>query len=244
MARQQLSPHWVPPTDQDLTLDTSQHSKKYKYSILVQNNFSLLCTILSSTFHQHPSYFRLELCWKRSLMEHMKWSRRGRMVAACWSQSTPGSGLTPTLTWSTWQLLQITVNTTSRREVWEPRAENVIRWVEDAQKLKLKNIYFLVCRLRRALMDVICCVVTEATPPDERGEQRDASASSTGAATWSVKSVWEMFKYPPATDQEDECNQTSREDNASQLMNTSFSHTNCFMAFILENIIHHWLQSM
>ena len=101
MARQQLSPHWVPPTDQDLTLDTSQHSKKYKYSILVQNNFSLLCTILSSTFHQHPSYFRLELCWKRSLMEHMKWSRRGRMVAACWSQSTPGSGLTPTLTWST-----------------------------------------------------------------------------------------------------------------------------------------------
>ena len=41
-------------------------------------------TFVGFQWHILPSVnFRLELCWKKNLMEHMRWSRRGRMDEGC-----------------------------------------------------------------------------------------------------------------------------------------------------------------
>ncbi len=58
------------------------------------------------------------------------------------------------------------------------------------------SVFFF--RRRRVLTAVIYCAVTAATPPGGRGGRRGVSASFTGAATSSVRSVYGTYKYPRA----------------------------------------------
>ena len=53
-------------------------------------------------------------------------------------------------------------------------------------QLLLTNAFY---RLPRGSMVATCCAATGATPRGGRGGQRGASASSTGAATWSARSA-------------------------------------------------------
>jgi len=110
-------------------------------------------------------------------MEHMKSSRRGRMVGVCWSPNTPGSGRTRTQTLSTWPPLLTTASTTSRKEVLEQREENAIR-------------------TRKGLMVVICFAVIVDIQQEEKDGRSGANASSIGVVMWNARSVFEMFKYP------------------------------------------------
>lgn len=57
------------------------------------------------------------------------------------------------------------------------------------------------CRSRKASTGATCCVAIVATQRGENVGRRDASASSTGAATWSARSAWGTCRSPPATEQ-------------------------------------------
>ena len=65
-------------------------------------------------------------------------------------------------------------------------------WSRDLQK-------YFYSRNPRELTGATCCAATAATPPGERGGRRGAGVSSTGAAMWSARSVSEMSRSPPAT---------------------------------------------
>jgi len=113
-------------------------------------------------------------------MEHMKSSKRGRMVGECCCPNIPNFETIRTRTWSTLRPRPTTASTTSRKAVSEPRAESATR-------------------LQKVSMVATFSAAIGATPPGGRGGQRGASASSTGAATWSVRSVWGTYRSPPAT---------------------------------------------
>ena len=59
---------------------------------------------------------------------------------------------------------------------------------------------FSCCRSRKASTGATCCVATAATQREESDGRRGASASSTGAATWSARSAWGTCRSPPATE--------------------------------------------
>ena len=164
------------------------------------------------------SLFRSEQCSRRSSTELMRWSRRGRMEDECWWQSSRGSRTTGTPTWSTWSPPPTTASTTWRKEVSAHPAESVTRWVTLLiNKLPMQILWHFqqtcvtcdifnkdwlcVCcfRSRRVSTAATCCAVTAATPPGGREGRRGAGASSTGAATWSARSVWGTSRSPHAT---------------------------------------------